>query len=128
MFFAYMLDCADGTIYTGHTDDLDVRYAQHVAGYFPKCYTLKRRPLTLLWAESFGTRVEALEAERRIKGWSAAKKRALAAGDWALLSELARCRTDARVTRPSTSSGLADEGQSCSARPELVEARAEREQ
>lgn len=107
-FFVYMVECADGSIYTGHTEDLDIRFAQHSSGYFPRCYTFKRRPVTLLWAEGLGSRLEALEGERQIKGWTAAKKRALAAGDWALLSQLARSRTSTLVAHPSTSSGLAE--------------------
>ena len=120
-FYTYMFDCTDGTIYTGHTEDLDVRLWQHQNGYFSNCYTWKRRPVSVLWSDYFSTRYEALEAERRIKGWTSAKKRALAAGDWARLSMLARNRTDAHATRPSTGSGLTAVVESVS--PELVEGR-----
>jgi len=99
-FFTYMLQCADGTIYTGRTDNLDIRFAQHETGYFPKCYTAKRRPVSLLWSDWFATRVEALEAERRLKGWTKGKKQALAAGDWAVGRELARCRTGVSSVPP----------------------------
>ena len=63
----------------------------------------------------FPSRDDAFAAERRIKGWSRAKKEALIAGDWALISQPARGRTDrstdANVTRgPSTSSGRAGVG------------------
>jgi len=44
----------------------------------------------LVWAESFGERIEALEMERRIKGWSRAKKMALIREDLAEISRLAR--------------------------------------
>lgn len=90
-FHAYLLRCADGSFYAGHTDDLERRIAQHDAGTMP-CYTLSRRPVTLVWHERFGTREEALAAERRIKGWSRAKKEALIAGDWARVSALAKNR------------------------------------
>jgi len=43
-FYAYMLRCADGTYYTGHTDDLDHRIAQHVSGEY-RGYTHDRRPV-----------------------------------------------------------------------------------
>jgi predicted GIY-YIG superfamily endonuclease len=119
MFYAYMLQCADGKIYTGHTENLDVRLWQHQTGFFGRCYTFKRRPVTLLWSQDFGERIDALEAEKRIKGWTVAKKRALAVGDWGLLQELARNRGSARAARPSTSSGLRMDGRS----PELVEGR-----
>jgi len=90
-FYAYILLCADGSFYTGHTDDLENRVAEHQYGRLP-CYTSKRRPVRLEWAQEFGERYEALRAERQIKGWSRAKKRALIDGDWALLSLLARNR------------------------------------
>ena len=90
-FHAYLLRCADGSYYTGHTDDLDHRIAQHHAG---TCggYTARRRPVELIWSETFPSREEALADERQIKGWSRAKKEALIAGDWVRLSELARNR------------------------------------
>lgn len=90
-FHAYLLRCADGSFYAGHTDDLERRIAQHDAGTMP-CYTLSRRPVTLVWHERFGRREEALAAERKIKGWSRAKKEALIAGDWARVSALAKNR------------------------------------
>ncbi len=91
-FYTYMLRCSDGSYYTGHTDNLDARIAQHQAGLV-KGYTFSRRPVRLVWSEYFQTRIEALEAERRIKGWSRAKKEALANSDWKTVSALAKSRT-----------------------------------
>ncbi|HEX7877097.1 MAG TPA: TrmH family RNA methyltransferase [Sphingobium sp.] len=88
-FHAYMLRCADGSYYLGHTDNLDQRIGQHQSGSIPG-YTQKRLPVDLLWSQEFGSRDEALAAELRIKGWSRAKKEALIAGDWDLVSKLAR--------------------------------------
>ncbi|NCN84239.1 MAG: GIY-YIG nuclease family protein [Sphingomonadales bacterium] len=88
-FYTYILKCADGSFYTGHTDNLDQRLAQQQSDYFTG-YTFKRRPVELAWSENFATRYEALEAEKRIKGWTRAKKQALIDGDWELLAELAR--------------------------------------
>lgn len=88
-FYAYMLRCSDGSYYLGHTEDLDVRLAQHERGELPG-YTQRRRPVTLVWNETFPTRDEALSAERQIKNWSRAKKEALIAGDWQRLSGAAR--------------------------------------
>ena len=90
-FYAYLLRCNDGSYYAGHTDDLDQRMAQHQSGVLGG-YTAKRLPVTLVWSDSFPTRDEAFAAERRIKGWSRAKKEALVAGDWERVSELARNR------------------------------------
>jgi len=87
-FWTYVLRCSDGRYYTGHTDDLDRRIAEHQSGAI-KGYTQDKRPLEFMWAEEFPTRAEALEAELRIKSWSRAKKEALIAGDWKRLSEAA---------------------------------------
>ncbi|BCA59456.1 GIY-YIG nuclease family protein [Sphingomonas sp. HMP6] len=120
-FWAYMLRCSDGSYYTGHTDALEQRIGQHQTGAIPG-YTHDRRPVTLVWSQDFPSRIEALEAERRIKGWSRAKKEALIAGDWSRLSLLARNRQD--QTSPSTGSGRTgwkDSTHTPSVRPEPVE-------
>lgn len=101
-FWAYMLHCNGGSFYVGHTDDLDRRIAQHQTGEIPG-YTRDPSPVTLVWSEAFPTRLEALEAERRIKGWSRAKKLALIRGDWERIATLAK-----KKNRPSTSSGPAE--------------------
>lgn len=90
-FYAYLLRCNDGSYYAGHTDDIDLRMGQHQSGTLGG-YTAKRRPVTLVWSESFMTRDEAFAAERKLKGWSRAKKEALIASDWKLISDLARNR------------------------------------
>ena len=71
--WVYILRCADGSYYTGHTDYLEKRVAEHQVGQSPG-YTLSRRPVTLVYGEAFTTREEALACERRIKGWSREKK------------------------------------------------------
>ncbi|MEM9086617.1 MAG: GIY-YIG nuclease family protein [Pseudomonadota bacterium] len=91
-FHVYILRCNDGSYYTGHTDDLEVRLAQHKSGLMGG-YTAKRLPVELVWSESFATRDDAFSAERQIKGWSRAKKEALSAGNWALVSKLAQSRS-----------------------------------
>ena len=99
-FWAYILRCADGSYYTGHTDALHRRIAEHNAGKGAD-WTSRRQPVALVWAESFATRIEALEAERRIKPWSRAKKEALIRGDWAALGHFAKPPHEC----PSTSLG-----------------------
>ena len=90
-FWTYLLRCADGSYYAGHTDDIDLRMAQHATGALGG-YTAKRRPVDLVWSDQFVSREEAFAAERRIKGWSRAKKEALIAGDWERIQHLARNR------------------------------------
>ena len=81
IFYIYMLQCSDGSYYVGHSDDLEKRIAAHRLGEIPG-YTVTRRPIRLEFVEEFPTRLEALERERQIKGWSRRKKKALIRGDW----------------------------------------------
>ncbi|MDR6788272.1 tRNA/rRNA methyltransferase [Sphingomonas sp. BE138] len=108
-FFVYILRCADGSYYTGHTDDLERRVAQHQSGTIPG-YAHDRRPVELMWAQAFPTRIEALEREREVKDWSPAKKEALFAGDWRAVSDAARpAALDAgsnRMATPRPAAGL----------------------
>jgi tRNA/rRNA methyltransferase len=90
-FWVYVLRCSDDTYYTGHTDDLDRRLAQHQSGAFPG-YTHDRRPVELMFAEYLPDRIDALDRERQIGGWSRAKKEALFRSDWQALAEAARSR------------------------------------
>ncbi|KPF77928.1 excinuclease ABC subunit C [alpha proteobacterium AAP81b] len=83
-FFAYLLRCADGSYYAGHTDDIDARLGQHQAGSLGG-YTATRRPVALVWSARFQCREDAFAFERRLKNWSRAKKEALIAGDWAAI-------------------------------------------
>jgi tRNA/rRNA methyltransferase len=116
-FYTYMLRCSDGHYYVGHTDDLDARLAQHQRGEIPG-YTQKRRPVTLVWSDSFPERDQALAAERQIKGWTRAKKEALIRGDWEALSALSKKRV-LRYAGSTSSPATQDERSgSVSAHPE----------
>ena len=88
-YYVYILRCSDGSYYTGHTDNLESRLAAHQSGRFGG-YTHTRLPVTLVFTQEFPTREEALASERRIKGWSRAKKETLMAGDWGRLAHWSR--------------------------------------
>ena len=90
-FWVYILKCSDGSYYTGHTDNLEHRILVHQAGELSD-WTRARRPVELVYSEGFSTRDQALAAERRIKGWSRAKKEALIAGDWVELKRLSQSK------------------------------------
>lgn len=90
-FWIYILRCSDGTYYTGHTDDLERRVAQHESGTFPG-YTHDRRPVELVFSETFAERIDALERERQVKDWSRKKKEALIRGDWTAVYSAAHSR------------------------------------
>ena len=77
----YILQCSDGTYYTGLTKDLDGRVYEHQIGMKPESYTFHRRPIKLVWSEVTESYHEAFEWEHQIKGWSSAKKEALIRGD-----------------------------------------------
>lgn len=89
-FWVYILRCSDGSYYTGHTDNIEGRMAQHISGAIQNCYTVNRRPLECVFSQAFQTREEALAAELQIKGWSRKKKEAMIRGDWVEVSRLAR--------------------------------------
>ncbi len=90
-YYVYILRCSDGSYYTGHTEDLETRIAEHQTGTFLG-YTRKRLPVELVFADEFPSREDALDREKQIKGWSRSKKEALIAGDWKRLKELSRSR------------------------------------
>lgn len=71
--FTYILHCADGTLYTGWTNDLQRRLAAHNAGRGAK-YTRSRRPVTLVYWETFPTKTEAMRREWAIKHLTRAEK------------------------------------------------------
>ena len=87
--FVYMLRCADGSYYVGSTrKPLEERVAEHTAGQLGG-YTASRLPVILVWSQEFDQIADAVAMERRIKGWSRAKKEALVAGDFDALRTLA---------------------------------------
>ncbi len=90
-FYTYIVRCGDGSLYTGHTEDLEARMAAHKLGFIHG-YTSSRRPVDLVWCEQFESRQNAFERERQVKGWSRKKKEALIASDWEGLKQLSRNR------------------------------------
>src|SRR5689334_7275286 len=89
--FVYILHCADGSYYVGSArgDDLAKRLSEHETGALDG-YTSTRRPVRLVFHEHFKRITDAIAAERRIKGWSRAKKEALIRGEWDRLPWLAK--------------------------------------
>ena len=77
--FAYILECADGTYYTGYTNDLEKRVATHNAGKGGK-YTRARLPVSLVYHECFDTKNEAMSREWAIKQLSRKEKENLVKG------------------------------------------------
>ncbi|MDQ3110624.1 MAG: GIY-YIG nuclease family protein [Bacteroidota bacterium] len=90
-FHVYILLCADGTYYTGMTNNICRRLAEHETGYNPKSYTALRLPVQLMWTERYNSPRYAYKMEWKFKKWSAAKKKALIEGRIDDLKNLARC-------------------------------------
>ena len=90
-FWVYVLRCSDGSYYTGHTDNLELRIGMHQTGEVAG-YTFTRKPVTLVHSQECATRLEALTAERQLKGWSRAKKEAMFRGDWTEVKRLSRSK------------------------------------
>ena len=89
-FTIYILECADGSYYTGITRrPVEQRVWEHNAGVV-EGYTSSRRPVVLRFVEEFESAWQAIERERQIKGWSRRKKEALIALDYEALPGLAR--------------------------------------
>ena len=73
MNYTYILRCADGSLYTGWTNDLAKRVQAHNRGKGAK-YTRSRRPVELVWWEEFDTKEEAMRREWQIKRMSRGEK------------------------------------------------------
>jgi putative endonuclease len=95
-YYVYILKCSDNSYYTGITNDVDRRLNEHVLGSHKNSYTFSRRPVVLLYQEYFTDVNEAIAFEKKVKGWSRAKKEALIKDDWdeiVRLSNLKRSST-----------------------------------
>jgi putative endonuclease len=77
-WFLYLLECVDGSVYTGIAVDVHKRYAQHASGKGAR-YTRARPPRRLLAAQAFPDRSAASKAEYAVKQLKPAEKRALCA-------------------------------------------------
>ena len=74
--YMYILECADGTYYTGSTKDLNKRLWEH-DNFLGANYTKKKHPVKLVYVEEYPRIDAAFNREKQIQGWSHAKKKAL---------------------------------------------------
>jgi putative endonuclease len=89
--YVYILKCNDGSYYTGSTNNLKLRIAQHKSGVGSN-YTKKNLPVTLLYYEEFDRIDEAYYREKQIQGRSRKKKEALVFGNEHRLNKLSECK------------------------------------
>lgn len=78
MNYMYIVECNDGTLYTGWTNDLEKRIRMHNSGEGSK-YTKSRRPVMLRYFEAFATKMEAQKREWEVKHLTKQQKLALLA-------------------------------------------------
>jgi putative endonuclease len=90
--YVYVLLCSDNSYYTGVTNNLELRFEQHKQGVEKACYPYKRRPLKIVFYELFDGPLKAIAFEKKIKGWSRAKKKALIENNWISLKDLSECK------------------------------------
>ena len=89
MPFLYILRCGDGSYYVGSARNLDNRIAQHLSGHGGD-YTSKRMPVELVFAQEFDRIDDAYFMEKRVQGWSRAKREALIEGRFNDLPRLSK--------------------------------------
>jgi putative endonuclease len=92
LYYIYIIECSDKLRYTGITNNIDRRFQEHVLGKNENCFTFRRRPLKLIFHQAFNDVNQAIYFEKKIKRWSAFKKRALANNDFDMLQILSECR------------------------------------
>lgn len=102
-YYIYILQCSDGSYYTGVTNDVHKRLYEHQEGLVTGCYTHNKRPVKLMHVEEYGDVIEAISREKQIKGWTRKKKKALISGDYGKLVNLSKY--DHSTSHPSTGSG-----------------------
>ena len=78
-FFVYVLECADGSFYTGCTSDLERRVAEHNEGKGCR-YTRARKPVRLVHSEEHDSRMAAMRREREVKKLSRRQKEEMISG------------------------------------------------
>ena len=88
--YVYILECSDLSYYIGVSNNLERRFQEHILGLNRNCYTFTRRPLMLVFSGIFSDPKSAIEFEKKIKGWSRVKKKALIEGKFELLPALSQ--------------------------------------
>ncbi|MCX6234617.1 MAG: GIY-YIG nuclease family protein [Bacteroidetes bacterium] len=104
--YMYILQCADGSYYTGSTNDLERRFEQHQNGEGAN-HTKKRLPVKLVYFEEFSRIDEAFYREKQVQGWSRAKKEALINNRRELLKSLAECKNESHFSNAAFDSAQA---------------------
>ena len=89
--YMYILECSDGTYYTGYTMDLDKRIVEHQEGKGAN-HTKERLPIRLLYVEEYQKIYSAYYRKKQIQGWKRDKKQALMEGKFGDLIGFTECK------------------------------------
>jgi predicted GIY-YIG superfamily endonuclease len=96
--YTYILECADGSFYTGSTKNLEKRLWEH-DNFLGANYTKKKHPAKLVYYEKYPRIDEAFYREKQIQGWSRKKKKAMIDGENNQLKQLAECQNESHYLR-----------------------------
>jgi len=91
--YVYIMECSDGSYYTGSTIELEKRVSEHKDGRGAN-HTKKRLPVKLVYFEEYLSIASAFEREKQIQGWSREKKEALIDGKFDALPHLSECKNE----------------------------------
>lgn len=98
-YYVYIAKCADDSYYTGVTNDLDRRLAEHNSGKDSGSYTFTRRPVEIVFSYEFNDVRQAIAFEKQLKGWNRKKKEAIIADRWEDLKALAEFQNASHYKR-----------------------------
>jgi putative endonuclease len=93
MGYVYILECGDGSFYTGSTKNLKRRVWEH-QNLLGANHTKKNQPVKLLYFEKFDRIDEAFYREKQLQGWSRKKKQALIDGNYSELNKFSECQNE----------------------------------
>jgi putative endonuclease len=96
MAYMYILECSDGSYYTGSTKNLENRLWEHQIGEGAN-YTKRRLPVILVYCEEYQRIEDAFRREKQVQGWSHRKKRALIEGNSNQLIEYSKNTTHQKI-------------------------------
>ena len=105
-WYVYLIECRDGSVYTGIAIDVDRRFAQHAAGKGAR-YTRAHPPLRLLARFAYPDRGAATRAEHAIKQLTAARKRALCDAAALVVEDSSDAKYEVVAERPGTAAANA---------------------
>ena len=94
IYYVYIIKCSDNSYYVGVTNNLQKRINEHNDGIDSMSYTFSRRPVKLVFNQEFLDVNDAIIFEKKLKGWSRAKKEALINNRFEDLPLLSKNRKD----------------------------------